>query len=188
MGNKVKYGLKNVHYAVITVNSETGAVSYGVPKRIPGAVTLSAPPKGEKTEFFADDSAYFVATANQGYEGTLEVALVPDSFKKDVLGYREDANGVLFEAAEAVAKDIALLFEFNGDQNGTRHIFYNVAVGRPGMESSTKGQSIEVKTETMNITASPALDTGYVKAKADAGTSAYDNWFNAVYVYEGAGV
>lgn len=188
MGNKVKYGLKNVHYAVITVNSETGAVSYGVPKRIPGAVTLSAPPKGEKTEFFADDSAYFVATANQGYEGTLEVALVPDSFKKDVLEYREDANGVLFEAAEAVAKDISLLFEFNGDQNGTRHIFYNVAVGRPGMESSTKGQSIEVKTETMNITASPALDTGYVKAKADAGTSAYDNWFNAVYVYEGAGV
>ena len=151
-------------------------------------MNLSAPPKGEKTEFFADDAAYFVATANQGYEGTLEVALVPDSYKIDVLGYKEDTNGVLFEPSGAIAKDIALLFEFNGDKNATRHLFYNVAVGRPGMESSTKGQNIEVKTETMNITASPALDTGYVKAKADADNSAYDTWFDAVYIYEEVGV
>ena len=29
---------------------------------------------------------YFVATANQGYEGSLEIALIPDSFRTEVLG------------------------------------------------------------------------------------------------------
>jgi len=183
MGNKVKYGLKNVHYAVITESEDS--ITYATPKPILGGVNLSASAKGDKTEFFADDIAYFVATVNQGYEGTLEVALLPDIFKKDVLGYKEDANGVLFEDANAVAKNIALLFEFNGDKNATRHVFYNVSVARSNVEGTTKGQNIEVKTETMNITASPALDTGYVKAKAEAGTTQYTNWLDAVYIYVG---
>ncbi len=182
MGNKVKYGLKNVHYAVITDNE--GNITYGIPVPIPGAVNLTLSPKGEKTEFYADDIAYFVASSNQGYEGSLEVALLPDAFKKDVLGYIEDTiNGVLIEDANATPKNIALLFEFSGDVNKTRHVLYNVAVERPNMESSTKGASIEVKTETFNITVSPAIDTGYVKAKCEQGGAAYDTWFDAVYVY-----
>jgi len=182
VSNKVKFGLKNVHYAVITETD--GVITYGTPAPLPGAVNLTLSPKGEKTEFYADDIAYFVASSNQGYEGSLEVALLPDSFKKDVLGYIEDTiNGTLIEDANAINKNIALLFEFAGDINATRHVLYNVAVERPNMESSTKGPSIDVKTETFNITASPAADTGFVKAKCEQGGAAYDTWFSAVYVY-----
>jgi len=179
--NKVKYGLKNVYYSIITENA--GTITYGTPARLPGGVNLVANPKGEKTEFFADDVAYFVANSNQGYEGSLELSLVPDQFKKDVLGWKEDSNGVLFEDSQAIAKNIALMFEFSGDVKATRHVLYNVNVGRPSVEGTTKGQNIEVKTETMAMTASPALDTGYVKAKAEAGTAQYTNWFDAVYTY-----
>lgn len=179
--NKIKYGLKNVHYAAVTITE--GTVTYDTPVKIPGAVTLTANPKGDKVEFYADDFGYFVAETNQGYEGNLEVALLPDAFKKDILGWKEDANGVLFEDAGAIAKEVALLFEFNGDKNGTRHVFYNVSVGRPSVEGQTKGQSIEVKTETINITASPASDTGYVKAKAEGGSAQYTAWYDAVYTY-----
>jgi len=180
--NKVKYGLKNVHYAPITVTGET--VTYGTPVKLPGAVNLVANPAGDKTPFYADDTAYFVANANNGYEGTLEVALVPDSFKKDILGYKEDANGVLFEDANATTKDFALLFEFNGDKNAVRHAFYNVNAARSNVESGTKGQTIEVKTETFAITASPSLNKGLVKSKAEpTNATAYDAWYTTVYEY-----
>lgn len=182
MGNKVKYGLKNVHYAPITITD--GVVSYGTPVKLPGAVSLVANPTGDKTTFYADDVAYFVANANNGYEGTLELSLVPDVFKKDILGNKEDENGVLFEDSQAIAKDFALLFEFVGDANATRHAFYNVNAARPNVESTTKGQNIEVKTETIAITASPAVDSGLVKAKAEpTNTVAYNAWYTTVYTY-----
>lgn len=179
--NKVKYGLKNVHYALL-IEGEEG-ITYGTPIKINGGVSLALTPKGEKTEFFADDVAYYVAESNQGYEGTLEVALVPDQFRKDVLSYKEDANGVLFEDANATIKNIALLFEFSGDQNAIRHVLYNVNVGRPNVESTTKGANIEVKTEIMNITAAPSIENGKVKAKIEPGKSQYNTWFESVYTY-----
>lgn len=181
MANKVKYGLTNVYYALIT--NTNGVITYGDPVRIPGAVSLSLSPKGEKTEFPADDIMYFTASANQGYEGSAEFALLNDAFRKDVLGEKLDANGVLFEDANAIPKEFALLFQFAGDANATRHILYNVSISRPNIESGTKGTSIEVKTDTFDLTASPAIDTGYVKAKAEAGTAQYDSWFTAVYAY-----
>ena len=46
MANKVKYGLKNVHYAVITENN--GETTYDTPKPIPGAVNLTLSPRGKE--------------------------------------------------------------------------------------------------------------------------------------------
>lgn len=179
--NKIKFGLKNVHYAPI-INT-AGVITFGTPVRIPGAVNLTLNPKGDKTEFYADDMAYFVATANQGYEGGLELALIPDAFRKDVLGDKEDLNKALFEDASAIPKDIALMYEFAGDLKATRHVNYNVSVARPSIESSTKTTSIEPSTETIAITASPAIDTGYVKAKIQAGDTGYDTFYASVYQF-----
>ena len=42
MGNKVKFNLKNVHAAKLTEKEEGGSTKfeYGVPKAIPGAVSI----------------------------------------------------------------------------------------------------------------------------------------------------
>ena len=167
MANKVKYGLKNVHYAVITENN--GEITYDTPKSIPGAVNLTLSPRGERTDFYADDMLYYTASTNDGYEGDLEVALFPDEFKKDVLGYKEDANGVLFE--------------FSGDKNAVRHVLYNVSPSRPNLQSATKTNTAEPQTETMSIVASPAPDTGMVKAKVEPGQAQYETWYQQVYTY-----
>lgn len=180
MANKIKYGLKNVHYAVIT----EGGDGYGTPVKIPGAVSMSLSARGDRTEFYADDQLYYAESTNDGYEGDLEFALIPDDFKKDVLGYKEDANGVLFEDANATPKNFALLFEFSGDKNAVRHILYNVNASRPNMESSTKTNTKEPATETISIVASPEPDTGMVKAKVEPGNAQYDTWYNQVYTYE----
>ncbi len=179
--NKIKFGLKNVHYAPII--DTLGVITYGTPVRIPGAVSLVLNPKGEKSEFYADDMAYFVQTANQGYEGTLEIALIPDHFRIAVLKDKEDKNGILFEDSEGTTTPIALLYEFSGDTKASRHVNYNVTVARPSVESGTKTATIEPKTETLNITASPASDTRYVKARSLAGQVGYETFYSDVYKF-----
>lgn len=178
--NKIKFGLKNVYYSVITLVNNVP--NYGTPVAVPGAVNLTLDPEGEKITFYADDSAYFVQTANSGYTGSLEIALIPDSFKKDVLGEIEDDNGALIENADVTTKDFALMFEFNGDANATRHVLYNVNAARPSVAGATKGASIEAQTETLEITASPAVDTKHVKAKLNYGQTGYNTFYSAVYL------
>lgn len=178
--NKIKFGLKNTHYSVIEVTD--GEVSYGTPVPMKGSVNLVLSPRGERTEFYADDMVYFGTTANQGYEGTLEVALIPDDFRVDVLGDKVDKNGALVENAEAIPKNIALMFEFSGDVKNSRHVTYNVEVARPNLEGETKTETITPKTEILNITANPAVDTRDVKAKLDQGMTGYDTFYESVYI------
>ncbi|QAT43440.1 major tail protein [Aminipila luticellarii] len=180
MGNKVKFGLKNVHYAVVMENNDI--VTYGTPKAMPGAVNLVQNSSGDPVTFYADDTAYFEENTNNGYEGTLEMALIPDEFRVDVLGDEIDANGALIENADAKPNKIALMFEFDGDQKKTRHVNYRVSVARPNIEGSTKTNTKEPKTETLNITVRPALDTSDVKTKIEQGQTGYDTFYSAVYL------
>ena len=92
--NKVKFGLKNCHYAKATLDPDTNAVTFGTPVAIPGAVNLSLDPEGDTEPFYADDMVYYTTVANNGYSGDLEIALIPDSFRKDILKETEDSNGV----------------------------------------------------------------------------------------------
>lgn len=185
MANKVKYGLKNVHYAVATI-AANGSATYGTPKPIPGAVSLSMDPQGEITKFRADNINYWVGQSNNGYEGDLEIALVPDSFKIDVLGFIEDSNDVLIEDAEAQTVPFALLFEFDGDANKTRHVLYNCTAGRPATAGETTDETIEPETETLSLTASSiynaTIDKNVVKADCPStNTTRYNGWLTAVY-------
>ncbi len=180
MSNKVKYGLKNVHYAV--VYESNGTVSYGTPKHIPGAVNMALDAAGESVEFYADDGIYFEENTNEGYTGSLEMALIPDEFRVDVLGDEIDSNGALIENRDAKVKKFALMFEFDGDKKKTRHVVYNVLPTRPSITSSTRTKTKEPQTESMNITARPALDTGDVKTKVKQGEPGYDTFYTAVYL------
>lgn len=180
--NKVKYGLKNVHYALLTVG-EDGSVTFGKPIAIPGAVNLSLDAAGDTTNFYADNMAYYVTAANDGYSGSLEMALIPDSFRKDVLGEVEDeTDKVLVENATVEGKSFAFLFEFAGDQKATRHVLYNCTATRPSMSSATTTNTKEPNTDTLNLTATP-LSNGNVKAKTTSQTTeaAYNSWFNEVW-------
>ena len=183
--NKIKYGLKNVYYAVATI-ADDGSATYGNPVRIPGAVNLSLEPQGDRDPFYADDVEYFVSISNTGYEGDLEIALVPESFEKDVLKAIEDTKKVLFEEVSPEIVHFALLFQFAADKKNIRHCFYNCTAMRPTVEGETKGENIEPKTETLSLRAGSvyfeSLDKDIVKAKTKADTDAttYEGWFSSV--------
>lgn len=179
--NKVKFGLENVHYAPVTFNN--GVPSFATPVAIPGAVNMSLNIKGEPENFYADDGVYFVINNNMGYEGDLEIALIPESFRTGPLGETLDANNVLVEQSDKQLAPFALLFEFIGDQKHIRHVLYNCTASRPSLESATKEENLEVKTETLTIHAAPLPD-GKVKAKTGDSTdnTVYENWYGSVYV------
>ena len=161
--NKVKFGLKNCHYAKATFD-EDGNVTYEKPIRMPGAVSLSMDPEGENENFYADDIVYYVINNNSGYSGDLELALIPENFLKDILHEEEDANGVMAENATVSYERFALLFEFSGDAKAIRHVLYCCSASRPAMEGQTAEDEKEVQTETLTLSAT-ALANGYVKAK-----------------------
>nr|DAR15125.1 MAG TPA: tail tube protein [Caudoviricetes sp.] len=180
--NKVKFGLKNVHYALLTI-AENGAISFAKPVPIPGAVNLTMDAQGETSTFYADNGAYFVTTANDGYSGSLEVALIPDSFRQDVLHESLDPTAqVLVENVANQTSPYALLFEFDGDQRAIRHVLYNCTCTRPSVTGSTTTNTKDPTTETMNLTASP-LPNGNSKARTTANTPAaqYASWYDAVW-------
>lgn len=180
MANKVKFGFKNCYYATITENE--GVITYGTPVALKGAVSMSLSPSGDTTEFYADDSLYFSDVNNNGYEGTLELALVPDDFKIACLGVAKDDNDVLVEDSTTVNKPFALLCEFTGDTKDRKFVFYNCMASRPDLAGTTKGESIEVQTETLNLTIRPTAD-GVVKAETSetTPTATLEGWYEAVY-------
>ncbi|MFQ6805611.1 MAG: major tail protein [Lachnospiraceae bacterium] len=180
--NKVKFNICNVHYALITVD-EDGDVTFGTPVAMPGAVSLSLEPNGEPSNFYADGYAYYTISNNMGYEGDLELAMVPESFRTDVLKESLDDNSVLVESANVETANFALLFEFDGDVKKIRHVLYNCSAARPNIESATNEEEIEVQTETLAITAAP-LANGYVKARTGDSTTdtVYTGWYSSVYM------
>ena len=79
-----KFNLWNVYYAPLLTNT-TSKIEYGTPIAIPGAVSLSLDPTGENTPFYADGVEYYTISNNMGYSGDLEIALIPESFRVDIL-------------------------------------------------------------------------------------------------------
>lgn len=183
MGNKVKYNLKNVHAAKLT-KTEDGGYTYETPKAIPGAVSISLDAEGDSSPFYADGIVYFRSTANNGYSGDLEIALIPEWFRTEILKEALDKNGVLVESATVTEMEkFALLFEFDGDVRCIRHVLYNCSASRPSIESETKEDAIEPGTEKLSLTADPRED-GLVKSRTGDATdeTTYGNWYKNVYI------
>lgn len=181
--NKVQFGLKNVHYSVIS-EDETGVVTYGTPVALPGAVELALETRGESAEFYADDMLYWTASNNQGYNATLTIARLTNQFREEVLAEeKHQTDGVLVEKQDAKPKNIAFLFEFDGDEKATRHLLYNCSVSRPGKTGATKTDSVEPNTSELTMIAMPRSSDRAVKVSTtpDTTTSIYDNWYDSVY-------
>lgn len=183
MANKIKYGIKACAYAPVTATADDGTLTYGEVKQLKGAVSISLSAEGSSDPFYADNVVYFQSVANNGYSGDLELALIPDDFRTDILGETLDAKGFYVERNDDTQTEFALLFQFEGDENATRHCFYRCTATRAEVAGQTKEDNITPQTETISITALARINDGVVKARCpydDDAQSPYQTWFTAV--------
>lgn len=182
--NKVIYGLKNAHYSLITEGEDGVTHTYGPPVALLGSVEITLEPKGEQSDFYADDTLFHTTTSNQGYTTTLSIANISRAFKTDVLGETVEATDeVLTENANAKPSKIAFMFEFDGDQKAVRYCLYNCSVARPTITSATKTETAEPTPQELTLVAAPRPLDGIVKRSttSDTPTGVYDAWYDAVY-------
>lgn len=167
--NKVRFGLKNVHYAKFTPGTPG---TYGTPVAIPGAVNLDLTPEGSSDPFYADNTVYYQAISNQGYSGSLEIAKVPLAMYADIWGLTTDADGNYTENAETEPASFALMFQIDGDTDDFFHLLYNVTATRPNIGSATIEASKTPQTQTIDITAIANADGDVHTFGPESGTIA----------------
>lgn len=184
--NKVRFNLKNVHYAVVTETvSTTGVVSYSfaTPVAVRGAVSLDLSQEGETSPFYADGIVFYNAISNMGYTGTLEMARFSDKMMKEVWGDTLGTTSkVLTENANVNPKSFALLYQIDGDADEEYYCLYNVSGSRPNIGSQTNEATKEPQTQSIDISAIPLAD-GRVLARttADTPSATKTAWFTTVF-------
>ena len=160
---------------ILTASAE--GYTFGVPFAVPGAIALNLESQMNVTNVAADDvEDYASETVNNGYEGSVEVAALPEQFEEEIL---EDENGV--ENAETKSAEFAMLCEFTGDQKKGRYCFWRTQLTkRPTISQRTKGANFQIDTDTLNIKVMPRLDTYDIKGKCYEDWDVYDNFYEAV--------
>ena len=186
--NKVRFGLSNVHYAILTEGSSN---AWATPVAVPGAVSLTVDANVSSSDFYADNVAYYRTFANNGYTCTLEMAKITEKMLDEVFGMAADATGVIREKTGVDPKPFALLFQVEGDQADENYLFYRcVPSSKPNEGSQTTGENgAEPQTQSFDFSALPlvtgaANQKGLIKAKtgSSASTSVISGWYGAVNV------
>lgn len=183
--DKVKFGIKNVHIFPIE-SMVNGVPTYGNVINVPGAVSFSMGAQGDINKFYADNIVYYQSSANNGYEGDLTLALIPEEVYEKIYGQVPDANGVMTENAAVEAKAFAMTFEEDGDQTGTKFVLYNCTATRPTKELNTIEDNKTPVTQALTVSAAP-LPSGDVMAMTTSTTpkAVKNTWHDAVYIASG---
>lgn len=184
--DKVKFGIKNVHVFPIE-SMVNGIPTFGDVINVPGAVSFSMGAQGDINKFYADNIVYYQSSANNGYEGDLTLALIPEEVYEKIFGQVPDANGVMTENAAVEAKAFAMTFEEDGDQTGTKFVLYNCSATRPTKELNTIEDNKTPVTQALTVSAVP-LQSGDVMAMTTSTTpeAVKNNWHNEVYRASGS--
>jgi len=186
--DKVRFGLKNVYYAVLTEGSTN---SFAAPVAVQGAVSMTLDSNVANGTFYADNISYYKTFSNNGYTGTLEMARINDSMLKDVFGMTLDnSTKILYEKSGVQPKPFALLFQVEGDVNEELNVLYRVVpTSKPSIGSQTVEETIEPVTQSFDFEALPlvtgvAAQKGLVKGRTtDTTTTAVRSaWFSAVQI------
>jgi len=177
--NIIEYGLCNVHYATVLNDDIQGNITYGTPKRLTNAKSLSLKLETSENTIYADNTIVFKADTKNGYKGEISLLSIPDEFRKDILGEKLINTGALIETSELTNNAFALMFQFEGDKTKTRHILYKCFASLPELASKSTEDKTEANEFKLELTVVPLLDKT-IKLKMREGLVGYDTFFDSV--------
>lgn len=185
--NKVRFGLKNVYYAVLTEGSTN---TFATPVAVPGAVSMTLDSNVSDGTFYADNISYYKTFANNGYTGTLELARVPDAMLQDIFGMTVGSDKILYESSGVNPKPFAMMFQIEGDQQEELNVLYRVVpTSKPSAGSQTVEETVEPVTQSFDFEALPlvtgvTVQQGLIKGRTvtDTTTAIRSAWFTQVQI------
>lgn len=189
-------GLDMLYYAPIT-EDENGDETYGTPAKLAKAMSAELSVELAEATLYADDGAAEIVKEFQSGTLSLGVADIGTAVAEVLTGAVIDGNKVLISSSEDGGIPVAIGFRAKKSGGKYRYYWlYRVKFGIPAANLTTKGDSIEFSTPTIEGTVlrrNKPDSNGRHPWKAevnedDSGVSAdtIKNWYQSVYepVYE----
>lgn len=192
-------GLDMLYYAPI-IEDENGDETYGTPAKLAKAMSAELSVELAEATLYADDGAAEIVKEFQSGTLSLGVADIGTAVAEVLTGAVIDGNKVLISSSEDGGSPVAIGFRAKKSGGKYRYYWlYRVKFGIPAANLTTKGDSIEFSTPTIEGTVlrrNKPDSNGRHPWKAevnedDSGVSAdtIKNWYTEVYepVYEEIG-
>ena len=145
-------GLDKLFYSKIT-EDEDGNETYATPASLAKAMTAELSVELAEATLYADDGAAEVVKEFQSGTLTLGVDDIGVSVAQDLTGATLDDNKVLVSASEDGGAPVAVGFRAKKANGKYRYFWlYKVKFGIPSTNLTTKGESIEFSTPTIEGT------------------------------------
>ena len=145
-------GLDKLFYAKIT-EDEDGNETYAAPTSLAKAMTAELSVELAEATLYADDGAAEIVKEFQSGTLALGVADIGPKVAEDLTGAKIDDNKVLVSASEDGGDPVAVGFRAKKANGKYRYFWlYRVKFGIPATNLTTKGESIEFSTPTIEGT------------------------------------
>lgn len=175
-------GLKDLYYAVIT-EGKNGTETYGVPKKMAGAMTADLSITTADGQLYVDDG--LKESISEFASGVLKLGVddLEQGVEAELLGQKVDKAGVKWAGGEDEPPYVAVGFRAKKSGGKYRYIWLVKCRAKvPAEKYETKGASINFKTPELELTIMRRESDGNWKADiVEVPTSeAAGRWFTAV--------
>lgn len=182
MPKGVPIGLRNVHYALLTSDDETGC-KYSEPVKIADAITVNVNPNASVAVLFADDGPAETATSIGEVSLEFTAKAISTEDQAALLGSEVGTDGVLLEKTTDSPPYVAFGYE-RTMSNGKRRLVWLVK-GKfiPGaVDSQTKEGSVTFQPDTLTGTFVKRAYDDVWRMRANEDDTEFtgaDTWFTA---------
>ncbi|WP_017726768.1 major tail protein [Halalkalibacterium ligniniphilum] len=179
-------GLKNLHYAIITAESDT-ETTYSEVKPLGPAIAFNIQPSINRANLRADDQVLFSDTSKGPIAVTLNTAYLDKQVEADLLGKTVHANGLSSDNVNDDAPYVAIGGQAEDARGGAEFFWiYRVKFAPAEENKETKQETPTYQTPNLTGEAIPRMHDGEEKLKAWDGDSTitdksvFDKWFTEV--------
>lgn len=168
-------GLKNVVIAPVTSDTDSGT-SYGTLQAIAGAIEATVTPGNNDPDIqYADDVEFSVLYPDPEITVTMNMADLPLTIQKMLLGHAIDDNGVLIRTAGDNPGYFALGFMSEKSNHSYRYVWLYKCRAKPVTEkyATKEGTTLNRQTGEIEFTAIKRNSDGRYQAIADEGENGF---------------